>query len=139
MLRNRSCPESTVIPVLAYPDPGQAAQWLCDAFGFTVRLRIFNHRIQLNVGDGALVVRELDSRDTAPGPSGSSVMIRVADADAHARRAEQHGARILQPPADHSFGERQYSCVDFAGHHWTFTQSIADVAPESWGGESVNI
>lgn len=139
MLRNRSCPVATVIPVLAYPDPGQAAQWLCDAFGFTVRLRIFNHRIQLNVGDGALVVRERDSRDTAPAPSGSSVMIRVSDADSHARRAEQHGARILQPPADQPFGERQYSCVDFAGHHWTFTQSIADVAPEEWGGISVHI
>lgn len=139
MLRNRSCPDATVIPVLAYPDPGQAAQWLCDAFGFTVRLRIFNHRIQLNVGDGALVVRERDARDAAPAPSGSSVMIRVADADAHAHRAEQHGARILQPPADQPFGERQYSCVDFAGHHWTFTQSIADIVPESWGGESVNI
>jgi hypothetical protein len=23
-----------------------------------------------------------------------------------------------------------------AGHEWTFSQSIADVAPEEWGGES---
>jgi uncharacterized glyoxalase superfamily protein PhnB len=139
MLSNRSCPTATVIPVLAYPDPGQAATWLCEAFGFTIRLRIANHRIQLNVGDGALVVRERNSRDTAPEPSGCSVMIRVEDAQAHAARAEQHGATILQPPADHPFGERQYSCVDFAGHHWTFTQSIADVKPEDWGGESVQL
>jgi uncharacterized glyoxalase superfamily protein PhnB len=139
MLSNRSCPTATVIPVLAYPDPGQAAQWLCEAFGFTIRLRIGNHRIQLNVGDGNLIVRERNSRDTTPEPSGSSVMIRVEDAHAHAARAEQHGATILQPPADQPFGERQYSCADFAGHYWTFTQSLADVAPEDWGGESVQV
>ena len=49
MLSNRSIPSATVIPVLAYPDVNQAAAWLCDAFGFSVRLRIGNHRVQLNV------------------------------------------------------------------------------------------
>ncbi len=56
---NRSIPSATVIPVLAYPDVNQAAAWLCDAFGFSVRLRIGDHRVQLNVGDGAVIVREL--------------------------------------------------------------------------------
>ena len=32
------------------------------------------------------------------------------------------------------FGERQYSAQDPAGHHWTFSQTLADVAPEEWGG-----
>jgi len=54
MLSNRSIPRATVIPVLAYPDVTKAAAWLCDAFGFNVRLRIGNHRVQLNVGDGAV-------------------------------------------------------------------------------------
>lgn len=31
-------------------------------------------------------------------------------------------------------GERQYSAEDLAGHHWTFTQAIADLTPEDWGG-----
>jgi hypothetical protein len=39
MLSNRSIPHATVIPVLAYPGVNQAAAWLCDAFGFNVRLR----------------------------------------------------------------------------------------------------
>ena len=30
---NRSLPETTVIPVLAYPDVIDAAEWLCSAFG----------------------------------------------------------------------------------------------------------
>jgi hypothetical protein len=31
------------------------------------------------------------------------------------------------------FGERVYTVEDLAGHRWTFSQSIADVAPEQWG------
>ena len=53
MQTNRSIPCSTVIPELGYADVGEAAAWLCGAFGFTIRLRIANHRAQLNVGDGA--------------------------------------------------------------------------------------
>jgi hypothetical protein len=58
MLTNRSIPRCTVIPELAYPDAGEAIGWLCDAFGFTLRIRIPNHRAQLNVGDGAVVLTE---------------------------------------------------------------------------------
>ena len=58
MLQNQSMPASTVIPELAYPDIGEAVAWLSYAFGFTVRLRIGNHRAQLNVGDGAIVITE---------------------------------------------------------------------------------
>jgi hypothetical protein len=34
------------------------------------------------------------------------------------------------------FGECQYGVVDPGGHRWTFSQSIADLAPEDWGGTS---
>lgn len=44
---NLSMPEATVIPVLSYPDVSVAAAWLCHVFGFSERLRIGNHRIQL--------------------------------------------------------------------------------------------
>ena len=53
MLSNRSMPSATVIPELGYPDVNEAATWLCTAFGFVVRLRIADHRIQLTAGDGA--------------------------------------------------------------------------------------
>ena len=59
MLANRSIPRVTVIPVLAYPDVNEAAEWLCNAFGFSVCLRIGSHRVQLNVRDGAVIVREM--------------------------------------------------------------------------------
>jgi len=133
MLSNRSVPPCTVIPVLSYPDVGFAADWLSKAFGFTVRLRIANHRIQLKAGDGCIVVAE----GNAPVDSAHLVMVRVPDVNSHHERSRQQGARILAPPADHPYGERQYNVPDFAGHCWTFTQSVADVAPEQWGGISV--
>lgn len=67
-----------------------------------------------------------------------SVMVRVDDLDAHYQTALAAGASILSEPAAHSYGERQYVAVDLAGQRWMFAQSIADVAPENWGGSTVN-
>lgn len=36
------------------------------------------------------------------------------------------------------YGERQYHAEDLAGHQWTFSETLADVAPEEWGGTSVS-
>jgi uncharacterized glyoxalase superfamily protein PhnB len=147
MLTNRSIPQSTVIPVLAYPDVDKAVDWLCDVFGFTLRVRIGSHRAQLNVGDGAVAVTEQsgdkgqNSSSVEPptsqsgGPS-HSVMVRIEDVNRHHEHTRQRGARIVRPPADHPYGERQYTVEDFGGHQWTFSQSIKDVAPEEWGGVS---
>lgn len=146
MIENRSIPAATVIPVLVYEDVEEAVEWLCDTFGFAERLRIGNHRAQLCLGTGAVVVME---RRVAPvrgesdqiilrpprrGEVSHTVMVRVEDVDTHHRHARRTGARILEPPADHPYGERQYSVEDLAGHRWMFSQSIADVAPEEWGG-----
>ena len=65
--------------------------------------------------------------------------MRVADADSHYERAKQHGANVTQPPESYPFGERQYSVEDPGGHIWTFSQSIADGAPEDWGGTTVDL
>ena len=133
---NRSIPSATVIPVLYYPDVHAAAQWLCTAFGFTERLRIFDHRIQLNVGNGgAIVVADGPGSSPGDGAVSVSIMIRVNDADEHCAMALRGGAVILTPLATHPFGERQYTAKDFAGHKWNFSQTVADVEPAAWGGE----
>ncbi len=137
MIRNRSIPHATVIPVLAYLNANQAAAWLCDAFGFTVRLRVDSHRIQLNVGEGAIIVRELRPYETGASLGvGHSITVRIDDADAHCRRARAYGASITQELTTHPYGERQYVAEDLAGHSWTFSQSVADLLPEDWGGYS---
>jgi uncharacterized glyoxalase superfamily protein PhnB len=123
-------PRATVIPELASADVERACDWLCAAFGFTLRWRAGGHRAQLTAGDGAIVVRE---GGPSPAQAAHSIMVRVEDAQAHHDRAQQHGARILSPPTDFPYGERQYTAVDLDGHVWTFSQSIGDVDPASWG------
>ena len=140
MIANRSVPSAAVIPVLAYADVGQASDWLCAAIGFRQRLRIGDHRAQLVLGDGAVIV----TAPTEPGSAGGetathSVLVRVEDAERHHEQARAHGARILNPPADYPYGERQYTAADLDGHHWTFSQSIADVDPASWGAISIDL
>ena len=135
MIANRSVPDATVIPVLAYEDPTEAADWLCAAFGLEVRLRIANHRVQLVFGDGAVVAADGGGPETR----GCSVLVRLEDVDAHHARALGAGARVLNPPTDYPFGERQYTVEDVGGHRWTFSQSIADVDPADWGGALVAI
>lgn len=134
---NRSIPSATVIPVLIYPDVREAARWLEAAFGFAERVRIGeNHRSQMRVGDGAVILGDVRSDRHAPRPGEAthSVMVRVDDVDAHCARARAHGAGILQEPQDFPYGERQYTAEDLAGHQWTFSQTLADVDPAQWGG-----
>ena len=133
MVKNRSMPPGTVIPEIPYPDVRQAAEWLSRTFGFKERLRIRNHRIQLTFGEGSIVVT---SQIGEPSPR-NSIMVRVENADAHYQQAKNRGAKILQPPTDYPFGERQYTAQDLAGHTWTFSQTIADIDPSEWGGELV--
>lgn len=135
MRSNRSVPPCPVIPVLIYPDPGAAAEWLCAAFGFTVRLRIANHRIQMRAGDGCFTIAE----GYAQPNRSCMIQIRVVDARAHCERARAHGAVIVDEPKDHIYGERQYNAQDFHGHFWDFTETIEDIDPESWGGTPVNL
>jgi uncharacterized glyoxalase superfamily protein PhnB len=140
MKPNRSLPAATVIPVLIYPDVREAVAWLCAAFGFVERVRIGeNHRAQLQFGAGGLIVGDVRGNRCPPRPGEvtHSVMVRVDDVHGHCERARQHGAHIVTEPTDYEYGERQYHAEDPAGHQWTFSETLADVAPEEWGGESV--
>jgi len=137
---NRSIPDATVVPVLIYADVRAAVAWLSAAFGFAERVRIGeDHRAQLKFGDGAVIVADVrqERRPPRPGEATHSVLVRVDDARAHCERARQHGAEILMEPTDFKYGERQYAARDPEGHQWTFSETLADVAPEEWGGTTV--
>jgi len=123
------------MPELAYADVPAAAAWLCRAFGFVERLRIGDHRVQLLAGGGAVVVTD-QSREGpgAPPPSQHGVLVRVDDVDEHCAQAKAAGAEILMSPTTFPFGERQYRVQDLGGHRWTFSETVADVDPATWGG-----
>jgi uncharacterized glyoxalase superfamily protein PhnB len=138
---NRSIPSPTVVPVLVYPDVRAAVAWLEAAFGFVERVQIGeDHRSQLRFGDGAVIVADVrgERRPPRPGEITCSVRVRVEDAGAHCERARAAGARIVTEPTDFAYGEREYTVEDLAGHRWTFAETLADVAPEEWGGISVS-
>ena len=141
MRPNRSIPSVTVIPVLSYPDVRRAVEWLSASFGFVERVRIGEgHRAQMAVGDGAVIVADTEGGRGAADPAvrSCSVTVRVADVKVQRDRAAQHGGIIVMEPTDFPFGERQCTVLDPWGHHWTFSQTIVDVAPEEWGGKTID-
>lgn len=139
---NRSIPSATVIPVLVYPDVRAAVDWLSDVFGFVERVRIGEaHRSQLQVGaDGGVIVADVrhDQRPPTEGVVTHLLKVRVDDVDAVIEHARSRGATIVQEPTEYEYGEREATVVDLAGHRWQFTQTMRDVAPEEWGGETVS-
>ena len=141
MVINRTTGSASVVPELVYADVEEAIEWLCAAFGFTELWRAGGHRARLAFGNGVVVLADADPRygrwtPERDEPQSHAILVKVDDVDAHHERARQQGAVILSAPTDHSYGERQYSAEDPAGHRWTFTQAIADLAPEDWGGTS---
>ena len=138
MLTNRSAPPATVTPVLIYPDVRAAVTWLESALGFEEQVRIGDaHRSQLKIGtDGAVVVADVRGDQVAPGGTAVTqlVKIRVEDVDAAFARASDSGARVLEEPETHMYGERSCVIEDPCGHRWELTQTVRDVDPAEWGG-----
>ncbi|MGH7474943.1 MAG: VOC family protein [Longimicrobiales bacterium] len=140
---NRSAPTATVVPVLVYDDVARAVSWLCAAFGFKERLRAADREgrvshAQLAVAEGALMLGRKGGPFRPPdrGHVTQYVVVHVENVDTHHERATRLGAEIVSPPTNMPFGERQYTAEDPEGHRWTFSQHIADLAPEDWGATS---
>jgi uncharacterized glyoxalase superfamily protein PhnB len=131
---------------VVYQDAAKAIDWLCDAFGFEVRLKVEgdNGRIEhceLGYGEGLLMVAQEDPKSerqwkrallsprSLEGANTQSVLFFVDDADAHCDHARARGARIVEEPASHDYGEdhfadRSYGALDLEGHTWWITQRV---------------
>src|SRR5438876_2963930 len=138
--KNRSAPNTAVIPVLYYPEVREAVEWLTTALTFSVRLRNSDTRCQLSHSNGTIVVAKPGvhanaALSTQQSPAAHSVTLRVTAIDELFGRAKAAGARVLAEPADHMYGERQCSLLDPWGHPWTLSETIFDSDPADWGGE----
>jgi hypothetical protein len=84
--KNRSAPNTAVIPVLYYPNVREAVEWLTTALPFTERLRNSDTRCQLMHSNGAIVVAQPGvhadaARSTLKNPGAHSVTLRVTGID----------------------------------------------------------
>ena len=134
-----------ISPALYYDDAAQAIDWLCNAFGFEVRLKIEGdggriEHSELVFGDGVIMVGEADKVDKFPhrrspsrvgGANTQNLMVYVDDVEAHCRQARAAGATIHAEPKTTDYGDdfwvdRGYECEDVGGHHWWFYQRLRD-------------
>lgn len=131
---------------LYYRDAAKAIDWLCEAFGFEIRLKVEGEggRIEhseLSFGDDGLVMvgserkgaeRRFDSDMLSPLAAGGNtqgLMLYVDDVDAHCARARAAGARIVAEPEVHDYGDdywadKSYGCIDPEGHLWWVSQRV---------------
>lgn len=127
---------------LWYDDPAAAIDWLCDAFGFEVQLKIEGEggRIEHSelVYGGGLIMVGGEKRDKFPhartpanvgGANTQNLMVYVDDLDAHLARALAGGAVVVTEAATHDYGEdhwsdRTYEARDLGGHHWWFVERL---------------
>ena len=128
---------------LYYDDAAKAIDWLCDAFGFKVRIKVEGEggRIEhseLEFGEGVVMVAGADKADKYPfikspsqigGGNTQNMFVYVDDVDAHCARARAKGATIVTEPKISDYGEdywsdKGYECIDPGGHHWWFAQRL---------------
>jgi len=138
---------------LFYREPAKAIAWLCDAFGFELRLKVEGEpgeivHSELVYGDALVSVsgsakpghvaeagREFKARHASPLDVGSrntqALCVFVDDADAHCAQARAHGATIYSEPATHDYGDdywsdRSYGATDCEGHAWWFMHRVRE-------------
>ena len=132
-------------PVLRYRNPGAAARWLCDAFGFREHesAQESDHHVKyilLRLGDSGVLVRpvtnsvfdDLMVEPSAVGGGNTHVLyLPIPDAELHCERAKAAGAKVELEPQEDGLGGRFYACRDPEGHLWSFgTKNYGLGAPE---------
>jgi PhnB protein len=131
-----------VTPVLTVSDVRSAVSWYTEVLGFVEHVRIGDgHRSQLGLPDGfpaELVVAEVrPGRRTPERERSHQVMLKVADVTEVVAVAVARGAHLVDPIHDWEYGERQAAIDDPFGHQWVLNQTLTDVIPEQWGGNTV--
>ncbi len=142
VLTNRSAPHARIAPVLTVADVRAAVAWYGEVFGFVEHVRIGEgHRAQLGLVGGPpaeLVLSEPRPGRRVPDDGRShQIMLKVADVTAVVEASLARGAILADPLHDWEYGERQAALTDPFGHQWVLNETLVDVAPEEWGGQTV--
>ena len=138
---------------LFYREPAKAIAWLCEAFGFEVRLKVEGEPGEIVYSElvygGALISvssaakpgetfepgREFKAQHASPLDTGArvtqAICMFVDDADAHCAQARARGATITSEPSTHDYGDdywsdRSYGASDCEGHAWWFMHRLRE-------------
>jgi len=127
-----------------YNDPKAAIDWLCQAFGFEVQLKVEGEggaivHSELKFGEGLVTVSDANGKEPwqgryrAPQSIGGGVTQALAfyldDVDAHHARAVAAGATVIRELSTSDYGDdywsdRSYGALDPEGHLWWFMQRM---------------
>ena len=129
---------------LYYREAGKMIDWLCQAFDFELRLKVEGdagrvEHSELTYGEAVVMVGDerrgtrwgvdMSSPLSVGGANTQGLMLYVDDVDAHCARARAAGARIVDEPSVHDYGDdywadRSYGALDPEGHMWWFSQRL---------------
>jgi len=133
---------------LYYQDANRMIDWLCQAFGFELRLKVEGdagrvEHSELSYGEAVVMVGDerrgtrwgvdMVSPRSLSGANTQGLMLYVDDVDTHCAQARAAGARIVDEPSVHDYGEdywadRSYGALDPEGHFWWFSQRLRNRA-----------
>jgi PhnB protein len=129
-----------VSPHLSVSGAAEAIEFYKDVFGASERMRMAMPggaiaHAELQIGDSVIMIGDEMPGGTDPSPrtlGGSPValFVYVEDVDDVFRRALDAGARSVQAPEDHFYGDRVAMFDDPLGHRWNVATHIEDVTPE---------
>lgn len=139
-MTNRSVPANIVLPHVVYTDVAGAVVWLARVFGFAEHFRYGDPAApsgaQVCLGDAWFMLSSARPGRTSPRDAGCATQmltVFVDDVDAHYRKTQAAGARIVEELHETIYGERQYVAEDCEGHHWVFSRHVRDLSPAEWG------
>lgn len=127
-----------------YADPRAAITWLCDAFGFEVRLLVEGEggaivHSELGFGEALVMVssaggdepwqKSYRSPQAIGGAITQAAALFVDDVDLHHAHAVKAGARVVRALSTSDYGDdywsdRSYGALDLEGHLWWFMQRL---------------
>ena len=129
-----------VVPILVYANISAAHDFRVDVRGFTSG-GIHRHddgevsHAEVSLDGEAVwlhrVSPEYGLRGVAELGSASGMLnVFVDDVDAHHARTAAAGGRILYPPIDQPYGQREYSVSDPEGRIWSFATQLPAPLPD---------
>ena len=130
-----------IMPYLILEGGLEAIEWYKKAFGAVERLKLDATKGKLGhaeimIGESTIMLADECPQANgvrspiALGASSVGILMYVEDVDSFVEQAVSSGAKLLSPPEDKFYGDRNASLQDPFGHVWYVSTHIEDITPE---------